>query len=50
MLEIKEKSILEMSDAEVRIERWKLEEAGLLEDCTFYLRNLLESIKKDRRL
>jgi hypothetical protein len=39
------KSILEMSDREVQLERWELERAGLLADASWYLSNLLEQFK-----
>lgn len=45
-----EKSILKMSRAEVQLEKFKLEQAGLLADSTWYLDNLLERVKNDRRV
>jgi hypothetical protein len=39
------KSILEMTEREVQLERWELERAGLLADASWYLENLLKQFK-----
>jgi len=40
------KTILEMTKKEVQLERWELERLGYIADASWYLSDLLESLKK----
>jgi len=44
------KGILQMTKKEVEVERFKLEQLGLIADVSWYLDNLLNELKKDRRV
>ena len=43
------KTILTMTKREVELERFKLEQQGLLADASWYLDKLIEETKKQRR-
>jgi len=45
---LEQKTILTMSKKQVQIERWKLEQAGLIADCSWYLEDLLYQLKNGR--
>ena len=42
------KTILTMTKKQVAVERFKLEQAGLIADVSWYLGNLIYQLKKER--